>query len=51
MIEDLISRKPYDAPKFFIDERVDDFYKFSADDIKVENYKAGPQIIDIPIAI
>ena len=51
MIEDLISRKSYDAPKFSIDDGVDDFYKFSMDDIKVENYKAGPQITDIPIAI
>ena len=51
MIEDLISRKSYDAPKFSIDDGVDDFYKFSTDDIKVENYKAGPQITDIPIAI
>ena len=51
MVEELISRKSYNAPVFSIDDSVNDFYKFSVDDIRIENYEAGPQITDIPIAI
>ena len=30
---------------------VKDFYQFTTDDLIVENYQAGPQIKDIPIAV
>ncbi|MCR4598400.1 MAG: thymidylate synthase [Acetatifactor sp.] len=51
IIKELISREPYPAPKFWINPEVKDFYKFTRDDVKVENYVTGEQIKDIPIAI
>jgi len=51
IIKELISREPYPAPKFWLNPEVKDFYKFTRDDVKVENYETGEQIKDIPIAI
>ena len=30
---------------------IKDFYAFTLDDFKVDNYETGPQILNIPIAI
>lgn len=51
VIQELISRETYDAPKFWLNPEVDDFYKFTTDDVKVIDYKNGPQIKNIPIAV
>lgn len=51
IVEELISRETYDAPKFWLNPEVDDFYSFTTDDVKVEGYKKGPQIKNIPIAV
>lgn len=51
IVEELISRETYDAPKFWLNPEVDDFYKFTTDDVKVIDYKKGPQIKNIPIAV
>ena len=51
LVEELISRKQYKAPKVTLDPTVKDFYKFTADSFKVEDYQTGEQIKDIPIAI
>ena len=51
IIKELIAREPYPAPKFWLNPEVKDFYKFTRDDVKVENYVTGEQIKDIPIAI
>lgn len=51
IIEELIKRPVYDAPKFSMNPDVKDFYEFTLDDFKIEDYKAGEQIKDIPIAI
>ena len=51
IIEELITRETYDAPTFWLNPEVTDFYKFTRDDVKVENYVTGPQVKDIPIAI
>lgn len=51
IVEELISRETYDAPKFWLNPDVDDFYKFTTDDVKVMDYKKGPQIKNIPIAV
>ena len=50
-IKELIERPTYYAPKFWINPYVLDFYEFTRDDVKVENYVTGPQIENIPIAI
>lgn len=51
MIEELISRPAYPAPKVSLNPDVHDFYAFTTDDLIVENYQHGPQIKNIPIAI
>ena len=51
IIEELIKRPTYDAPKFWLNPEIKDFYQFTRDDVKVENYITGEQIKDIPIAI
>ena len=51
LIEELISRKQYKAPKVTLDPTVNDFYDFTADSFKIEDYETGEQIKDIPIAI
>lgn len=51
IVKELITRKAYDAPTFLLNPDVKDFYDFTLDDIKVENYQTGSQIKNIPIAI
>lgn len=51
IVEELISRETYDAPKFWLNPEVDDFYSFTTDDVKIIDYKKGPQIKNIPIAV
>ena len=51
IIRELIERKPYPAPKFWLSPDVKDFYQFTRNDVKVEEYQTGEQILDIPIAI
>lgn len=51
MIEELISRTTYPAPKVTLNPDVHDFYAFTTDDLIVEDYQHGPQIKNIPIAI
>lgn len=51
IIEELIKRPTYPAPKVYISDRVKGFYDFTPEDIIIEDYKHGEQIKDIPIAI
>ena len=51
LVEELISRKPLPAPKFWINPDVKDFYEFTRDDVKLIDYETGPQIENIPVAI
>ena len=51
MVEELISREPYPAPKFWLNPDVKNFYDFTPDDVHLENYQYGPQIKNIPIAV
>ena len=51
VIKELISRKPYPAPTVKLNPDVKDFYKFTTDDLIVENYETWPQIKNIPIAV
>ncbi|MBR5228352.1 MAG: thymidylate synthase [Firmicutes bacterium] len=51
IIKELITRPQYPAPKFEINPDVKDFYDFTIDDFRiVGEYKAGPQVRNIPIA-
>ena len=51
MIEELIDRPEYPAPKVWLNPEVKDFYAFTTDDLHVEEYQTGLQIRDIPIAV
>ena len=51
IIKELIQRPPYDAPTFWLNPDVKDFYEFTRNDVRLDNYVTGPQIQDIPIAI
>ena len=51
IIKDLIERPQYPAPKFTLNPDVHDFYDFTPDDVKIEDYQAGPQVKGIPVAI
>ncbi len=51
IIKELIERPTYPAPKFWINPEIKDFYDFTLDDFRIEDYEAGPQIKNIPIAV
>ena len=51
IINELIQRPTYDAPTFWLNPDVKDFYEFTRNDVRLDNYVTGPQIQDIPIAI
>ena len=51
MIEELIAREPYPAPKFWLNPEVKDFYDFTPDDVRLDDYQTHPQIKNIPIAV
>ena len=51
LVKELIERPTYDAPTFWLNPDIHDFYEFTKDDVRVDNYVTGPQIENIPIAI
>ena len=51
LIKEMIKREQFDAPKLVINKEVKNFYDFTVDDFKLENYQKGEQIKNIPIAI
>lgn len=51
MIEELISREPLPAPTLWLNPEVKDFYEFTPDDVRLDNYETHPQIKDIPVAV
>ena len=51
IIEELISREPYDAPEFVMDKSITDFYDFTKNHFSLENYKFHDFSEKIPVAI
>ena len=51
IIKELIQRPTYDAPTFWLNPDVKDFYGFTRNDVRLDNYVTGPQIKNIPIAV
>ncbi len=51
IIEELISREPYDAPDFVMDKSITDFYEFTKNSFSLENYKFHDFNEKIPVAI
>lgn len=51
IVKELIKRPVYDAPVFWINPDKKDFYEFTVDDFRLENYVTGPQVKNIPVAV
>ncbi len=51
IIEELIKRPQYNAPKLIINPRIQDFYAFTETDFSLLGYQAGPQVKGISIAV
>lgn len=51
MVEELIAREPYPAPKFRLNPEITDFYDFTPDDVALDDYQTHPQMKNIPVAV
>ena len=51
IVEELITREKFDAPRVTLNPDIKNFYDFTIDDILVENYKHGETITGIPVAV
>lgn len=51
IIKELIKRPTYPAPTFWLNPDKKDFYSFTKDDVRLDNYTYGEQVTNIPIAI
>ena len=50
-VKAMLEREGYDAPTFKMDESITDFYKFTKDSFKMENYRYHEFNFEIPMAI
>ncbi len=50
IIEEIISNEPYDAPKLIVADKTD-FYSFTRDDFKLEDYRYHELTKKIPVAV
>ncbi len=51
ILEDLIQRKQYDAPRLILNDKVKNFYDFKVEDFVLENYQFTPLGTRLPVAI
>ena len=51
LVKELITRETYPAPDFWINPEIKNFYDFTSDDVRLDNYQTGPQIKNIPVAV
>lgn len=51
LVQELIQRTNYPAPKLIINPDTKDFYDFRVEDFVLEDYQSGPQIKNIPVAV
>jgi len=51
IVKELIARPVHPAPDFWINPDIKDFYDFTPDDFRIDNYETGPQVKNIPIAV
>ena len=50
LIQEMVARPQYPAPKVRLNPEIKDFYKFTVDDLWIQGYQANPQIRTIPVA-
>lgn len=51
IVEEIIARTPYEAPRLVMDTSVTDFYAFTRDSLKLEGYQSHPLDVSIPVAV
>ncbi len=51
VIEELIKRPTYAAPKFWLNPEIKNFYDFTKDDVALTDYQYGEPVGKIPVAI
>ena len=51
LVQKLLEREPLPAPEFYVNPEVKDFYKFTVDDFRLENYRFHEFREKIPVAI
>lgn len=51
IVEELIKRPTYPAPKFWLNPEIKNFYDFTKDDVALTDYQYGEPIGRIPVAI
>ena len=51
IVEEIVKNPRYPAPKLIVDPSVKDFYGFTVDSFRLENYEYTPLSVKIPVAI
>ncbi len=51
IVQELITRPAYPAPRLWMDPEIKDFYAFTPDSFRLEDYEHGPLVRNIPVAI
>ncbi len=51
IVEEIIARKPFPAPKLWLDPAVTGFYGFTTDSLRLEGYQCHPLNEKIPVAV
>ena len=51
LVQEIIANEPKPAPRFVIDPAVDDFYRFTVDSFRMENYEFSDFNKKIPVAV
>ena len=51
IVEEIIARKPFDAPRLVVDPAVTDFYAFTKQSFLLEGYRSHPLEAKIPVAV
>ena len=51
IVEEIIARTPFEAPRLWLDPAVTNFYDFTPDSVKLEGYQSHPLDQAIPVAV
>lgn len=51
LVEKMIANEPYEAPKFWMDSEITDFYQFTKDSFRLDDYRYHDFPYEIPVAI
>lgn len=51
IVKELVARPQYPAPKFSLNPEIRNFYDFTVNDIRLDDYQKNPQVKNIPVAI